>query len=108
VLVLLGEMPNLDTVTQTEIETFMTLSLANYEFLSLESVSFRDAAAHAFTLRHGEDTASRMFQRQLLFNKDGQAFLITLTTLAEESSEQAAEAVFEDFLNDFVIDEGNG
>ncbi len=110
VLALTEERGDFETMTRETVEALFTQSLTNYQFQSFESFDYQDAPAHEFTLAHGEGTSPTLYQRLLMFNKDGKAFLITMTTRNDEEQRATAEAAYGAFMAGFTVftGEGNG
>jgi hypothetical protein len=109
VMMLEEEQPDFETNTQKEWDALLSQSLANYLFVALDDFPYLDATAHEFVCMHGEREDAMLMQYQLYFNKEGKAYLITMTTLAEEAAHDNALDAYDSFLAEFKIsDEGIG
>lgn len=105
----LGEMEDdfLDK-TQEEIDALLSASLENYQLTELNDFTFQDEPAREIVLMHGADEESMLVQYQLHFHNDGRAFIVTMTTLAEEAANDRALDTYEAFLSTFTIYTGEG
>ncbi len=110
-VIVLGEArTDFDNFVQEDLDALLSETLPNYYFLALDSFTFLDVPAHEFVLMHGEDENALLMQYQLFFNKDDLAFIITLTTLAEEAAHDDALEAYDALLAGFDVfaGEGNG
>ncbi len=108
VLVLKGERPDFAAKTREEWDAYYGSVLHNYQSISLTALEYLDVPAHELVLTHGNDEASMLMQYQLYFNKDERAFIITLTTLAEEAADDSALEAYDSFLAQFTVLTGQG
>ncbi len=102
VLVLDEPNPEFDTADQTYWDSFYGLFLENYRCVSFEESTYQDTTAHTLTLTYGQPQEAGILQRQMYFNKNDRAYVITLTALAKEEAQADALEVFEEFLAGFL------
>lgn len=99
-----------EALTQADFDALLTGVLENYQFQSLEDFALGEIAAREFACLYGPDAANMLLQYQLLFTANDRAYVITMTTLAEEDAQDAAMEAYDAFLASFSIftGEGNG
>lgn len=95
--------PDFDTNTQADWDAVLSQSLDNYQFVALDNFTFLDVQAHEFICMHGESENSMLAQYQMFFNKDGRAFVITMTTVAEEVSLDQTLEIYDNFMSEFQV-----
>ena len=103
VVVLAEEQPDFAKTTRAEWDALLGESLANYLFIDLDEFLYLDVTAHEFVCMHGEREDAMFKQYQLYFNKEGKAYIITMTTLAEESAHDDALAAYDSFIAGFTV-----
>lgn len=109
IVVLGAERPDFVTNTREDWDALLGESLANYLFVALDDFPYLDVPAHEFVCMHGEREDTMFMQYQLYFNKEGRAFIITMSTMAEESAHEDALDAYDAFLAEFeVLDNGVG
>ncbi len=106
VLVLDTPREELDTLKQEDYDTLYSKSLKNYQFVALDEFPYLDVTAHEFVCTYGDNPEAMMMQYQLYFNKDGRAFIITMTTLAEEAAHDNALTAYDTMLEEFTTQAG--
>lgn len=108
VLVLSQPREDFDTLTLEAWDAYYASSLTNYLSIALDDFTFLDVDAHEFVCAHGNDESSMLMQYQLYFNKEERAYIITLTTLAEEAAHADALDTYDAFLAEFEVFSGEG
>lgn len=92
-----------DTNTKEDWDALLGTALTNYQSIVLDDFPFLDVPAHEFVCMHGDANDAMLMQYQLYFNKGGKAFVITMTTLAEEAAHDRALEAYDKFLADFSV-----
>lgn len=107
--------PDFENLTEQRVNAYFGPILANYQFVSLDHYEYLGVSAHEFVCLHGTDDETMMVQYSLCFNKGDKAFILTMTTLAEEAAQKDALEAYDFFLAGFdapetleAQDEGNG
>ncbi len=105
----LGEsQPDFDTMKQEDWDAVLGTTLKNYQFVALDDFVFLDVPAHEFVCTHGDDLEAMLMQYQLYFNKNNKAYIITMTTLAEEAAHENALESYDMLLSDFTVQNDPG
>jgi len=94
--------PDFAMLTQAKVDAFFASMLSNYQFVSLDHYEYNDVMAHEFVCLHGASDNGMIIQNALCFNKGGKAYILTMTTLAEEATLEYALLAFDFFLTGFV------
>lgn len=89
--------------TQEEIDALLSVSLPNYLPIALDDFEFLDIPAREMVCMYGANEASMLMQYQLHFNNQGKAFVITMTTLAEEATHEQTLDTYDAFLAEFLL-----
>lgn len=100
-------------LTREEIDEAFGQALANYRTLEWESLTFQEIPAQELVCVYGADDQLPLMQYQISFVQDDTAFLITMTTLAEETIHDETVAAYDTFLEEFIVftgfaGQGNG
>lgn len=98
--------------SREEIDALLSRTLQHYRTIEWDAFSYQNLPAHELVCIFGADEASLFMQYQLSFVQGEDAYLITLTTLAEEAIHEEAVAVYDTFLEEFIVfsglKQGNG
>ena len=98
--------PDFDKLTQTKADAFFGSVLENYQFVSLDHYEYNGVMAHEFVCLHGTGEDGMMIQNTLCFNKEDKAYILTMTTLAEEATLECALLAYDFFLAGFLAPDG--
>lgn len=107
VLVYGESLPDFENLTQKKVDTYFGSLLLNYQFVSLDHYIYNNVTAHEFICLHGASEDDMMVQHSLCFNKGDKAYILTMTTLAEEATLQHALNAFDTFLEGFDASDAN-
>ena len=105
--VLALDAPQLDfeMLTQTKTDAFFGAVFSNYQFVSLDHYKYNGVMAHEFVCLHGASDDGMMIQNTLCFNKGDKAYILTMTTLAEEATLEYALLAYDVVLSGFTVPE---
>ena len=98
--------PDFEMLTQSKADRFFGSMLENYQFVSLDHYEYNGAMAHEFVCLHGTGEDGMMIQNTLCFNKGDRAYILTMTTLAEEATLEQALLAYDYFLAGFIAPDG--
>lgn len=107
--------PDFEYLTQQKVDSYFGPIFPGYQFISLDHYEYLGVSAHEFVCLHGSREDAMMIQYSLCFNKGDKAYILTMTTLAEEAAHQNALEAYDFFLAGFhapdtleAQNEGNG
>ena len=100
------EQPDFEMLTQTKADRFFGSALSNYQFVSLDHYAYNGVTAHEFVCLHGTGEDGMMIQNTVCFNKGDRAYILTMTTLAEEATLEHALLAYDYFLAGFIAPDG--
>jgi hypothetical protein len=108
-VMVLGEPQNdFESITQSKVDAFFGALFENYQFVSLDHYDYNNVTAHEFICLHGASEDDMMVQHSLCFSKGDKAYILTMTTLAEEATLQHALHAYDFFLAGFIAPDGTG
>lgn len=102
-LQVLAEQPAFDTFSKEQADALYQTVLPKYQFVDLEAFIYQGANAHEFVCVHGTEAGAMLIQYQVFFNKGGMAYIITMTTRAEEAAHESALEIYDRFLTNFAF-----
>lgn len=95
-------------VTQDALDTLYGEMLPNYLTIALDSFDFQGGKAHEFAFTYGPGEDTMLMQYQLFFSRNDTMYIITMTTLAEESAHDSALSVYDMLLESFQVEGQEG
>lgn len=94
--------------TQEEVDNLLVQSLKNYQPIALDDFQYQDVPARELVCMYGTDEDTMLMQYQLHFSHEGMAYIITMTTLAEEAAHDSALNTYDSFLAEFSFADAQG
>lgn len=87
-----------------QMEAIYRQMLPNFQLVQTDDFEYLGVPARETVCAHGASEDAIWMQYQLLFEKMGNTYLLTLTTLSEEAAHESATAVYDAFTKGFTVD----
>lgn len=95
-------------MTREDIEKLLSGSFENFQMIALEEFEIDGKPARELVCMYGADVSAMIMQYQTHFDYEDKAFVITMTTLAEEAAHDLALETYDALVAEFTIFEGEG
>lgn len=102
-MALTWEEPQFDWADTESMNAYFAGVLTGYQFVKLDTFEYQGDVAHELVCVHGESEDALRIQYQLFFTRQGNTYVVTLTTSMEETLHESALAVYDAFISSLEI-----